>query len=213
MGIVNRIKQILTSNVNAGLDKIENPDNVMNQAVIDLGLSISNMNNNLVDITATRLGLEKSVVDLKEQAKYWDSLCASDTTDPEVTQNLSALNNRNRVLADVKKYMKQIHDLYEEESTIKSELSSAKLELTNLKNKKALLSAKYNLAKNSKERDKVSDKYNPQGIYQTMERMEEKIEGSSNQVKARRMVNSSEPDLQYATMDYDSLMNDIKSEK
>ena len=212
MGIFNRFKQMIRSNINAGLDKVENPDNIMNQSVSDLGNAISEMNSNLISVTSTRLGLEKSIINLKKQAEYWDARC-SHSDDVDATRDLSALNNRNKVLTDISKYNVQIKELIEEEDTLKKEIYDSKLELTNLKNKKALLSAKYRVSKNAIKRDKIKDKYDQQGITQTLDRMEEKIENSSNEVKARRLINSSDIDLSYATLDYDNLMKEIKAEK
>lgn len=203
---------MVRSNINAGLDKVENPDNIMNQSVADLGSAISEMNSNLISVTSTRMGLEKNIINLKKQAEYWDARC-SHSEDVDATQDLLALNNRNKVLTDISKYNAQIRELLQEEDNLKKEIYDSKLELTNLKNKKALLSAKYNVSKNAIKRDKIKDKYDPQGISQTLDRMEEKIENSSNEVKARRLINSSDVDLSYATLDYDNLMQEIKAEK
>ncbi len=72
MGIFSRMGTVLKSNLNALVDKAEDPEKLIGQTIIDMKSELKQAKRELVTTAATAKRLEKKAIEAEEEASSWE---------------------------------------------------------------------------------------------------------------------------------------------
>jgi phage shock protein A len=201
MGILKRFKDIMSSNVNAALDKAEDPakmvDQYLRELESDLGKVKAETATVMAEETRARRALQENDEEIARMTTYAEkALRAGNEADARVflekKQNLEAkkadLQSACDVASSNAEQMKQMHDKLEKD-------------IAGLREKKQAIKTKLAVAKTKEKVNKIGSSYeSAQGAMAAFDRMEE---------KANRMLDEANAMSENATKtdDADSLMS------
>jgi phage shock protein A len=72
MGIFDRLRRVIKANVNAAIDKAEDPEKMLNQLIIDMNQQLIEAKKAVATAIADEKRLERQVVDYRNQSVEWE---------------------------------------------------------------------------------------------------------------------------------------------
>ncbi len=72
MGIFDRLRRVIKANVNAAIDKAEDPEKMLNQLVVDMNQQLIEAKKAVATSIADEKRLERQVLDYKNQSSEWE---------------------------------------------------------------------------------------------------------------------------------------------
>ncbi|QQS33369.1 MAG: PspA/IM30 family protein [Acidobacteriota bacterium] len=203
MGLWQRIKRVFRAGTGAALDKIENPELVLQQTIRDMRDRVPELNNSVAQVMATeRLlqknqeNLEKQVVDLDSKIKASVKMGRDDIATAYIGQLQQAQLDLERTSAQLELAS----------SASKNALKARDNYVLNMKKKSAEAMQLISAAKQAKLQEQLAqtmDSFNIGDDASTFNEMREKIE---------RRVAAAEAKLQLGTSSVDNQMADIERE-
>lgn len=203
MGLWQRIKRVFRAGTGAALDKIENPEIVLQQTIRDMRDRVPELNNSVAQVMATeRLlqknqeNLEKQVVDLDSKIKAAVKMGRDDIATAYIGQLQQAQLDLERTSAQLELAS----------SASKNALKARDNYVLNMKKKSAEAMQLISAAKQAKLQEQLAqtmDSFNIGDDASTFNEMREKIE---------RRVAAAEAKLQLGTSSVDNQMADIERE-
>lgn len=190
MSIINRIKKIFSSNVNDLLDKVEDPEKMLEQYLIDMQEDYEQAKNAVATSIASKNMIENNYNKKVEEVKKWEENAVLALERGETSLAEQALQRQIDAERLRDTYKSQLDIQANEVEELKSVLRQLEERIVEAKNKKEMLITK---SKNAKAQEKVnstmskiSSNINNSGF----ERMEDKIEKSYAESKAMAELNS-----------------------
>lgn len=213
MNIFRRIGDIISSNVNSALDKMENPEKMIDLSITELENSIDEMRVLLAEKRGEISSLEKSIKDSEEALKRWDeraSLAVEKGLDDMAREAIKEKKNVEKRLENARSSKEELANL-----TLKLEenLSLAKEKLTELNETSATLKAR---AKVAKERIRASKKTNVDESSSYSRRLEElkvKIERWEREADIRTSEVKIRSEKEKASPSFEELERDSEIER
>lgn len=206
MGVLERFKTIMTSNINALLDKAEDPEKMIDQILRDLDTDLRNVKAETASIMAE-----------EKRAKRELDECREDVTKME-NYAMKALKDNNeedarKFLEEKKRYEEKLEILekaYElaEQNSVKMKEMHSKLvgDIDELNSRKANIKAKMSVAKTQAKINEVGKSASGvAGSMSAFERMEEKANKAIDEAEAMSELNKpKEDDISELTRKYDT---------
>ncbi len=206
MGVLERFKTIMTSNINALLDKAEDPEKMIDQILRDLDTDLRNVKAETASIMAE-----------EKRAKRELDECREDVTKME-NYAMKALKDNNeedarKFLEEKKRYEEKLEILekaYElaEQNSVKMKEMHSKLvgDIDELNSRKANIKAKMSVAKTQAKINEVGKSASGvAGSMSAFERMEEKANKALDEAEAMSELNKpKEDDISELTRKYDT---------
>lgn len=206
MGILERFKTIMSSNINALLDKAEDPEKMIDQILRDLDKDLRNVKSETASIMAEEKRAKRELDDCKEDIAKMEDYA------------MKALKNNNeddarKFLEEKKKFEEKLETLekgYElaEQNAIKMKEMHSKLveDINELNSRKANIKAKMAVAKTQEKINEIGKSASgAAGSISAFERMEEKANKALDEAEAMNELNKpNDDDISELTRKYDT---------
>lgn len=190
MGIFGRIADIFKANVNDALDKMENPEKMIKQMVIEMQEAIAKATSGLAQAMAQEKKLERDYKKYQQAAENWEQ------------KAMQALNSGNEDLArkalakkaEVEGQANQYKGMYESAAAttakLKNQVEQLKAKLNEARMKESTLIARNQAAKAQKQIAKQVGSFDSGSTFAKFDKWEEKI--LKNEAEAEAFTELSE---------------------
>ena len=201
MGIFDRMGKVISSNVNALLDKAEDPKKNIDLIVEEMKDQIRTARKELVEAVAAEKVLRKKVEDLDVEVEKWERRAelALKANDEKLARE--ALVQKKRVVTDRDRAEALRAEQRSTVLTMKSELDRMEAKQKELEVKKGTIAAQVKQARAGGGAEGLGAK-GPGGAFAEFRRMEDQIDGQVAEVTAHREVDDA---LREGRMDSDDL--------
>ncbi len=214
MGILSRFKDIMSSNINAMLDKLEDPAKMVDQLIRDISDDLGKVKAETAGVMAEeqreKRKLEECKAEIEKYQSYAEKAVESGNDDDaraflkrknELEASLPGLEQACSLASGNATKMRQMHDKLESE-------------LSELNARRDAIKAKVAVAKTQERINKVNDSVSSAaGDISAFERMEEKADRMLDEANAMAELNRTEDeDLKDLEAKYDSKAADVEDE-
>lgn len=184
MGIFDRMGKVISSNMNALLDKAEDDDKLVSLNVDEMGEQLKEGRKDVIAAVAAEKQLAKKVDDLKAETEKWEKRAelALKTGDEALARE--ALKQKKRTTTEAEAAERARVEQRDTALRMKSELTRMEQKLEEIKLRKGSIAARAKQAKGGGELGAKGGS----GAFENFRRMEEKIEGREAQNAAMNEV-------------------------
>ncbi|HPK06401.1 MAG TPA: PspA/IM30 family protein [Aminivibrio sp.] len=184
MSIFARVSDIFKANVNEMLDRMEDPEKMVKQMIIEMEEALVKATSALAKAMANERNLRKQQENALSQAKQWEEKAAMALKAGNADLAKQALSKK--IIADgqAKQYDAMVAQASSVTSQLRSQLDTLKTRLDEARMKQATLVARAQTAKTQKEFSTVMGSNVGQGAFAKFEKMEKKIEGMEAEAQA-----------------------------
>ena len=184
MSIFARVSDIFKANVNDMLDRMEDPEKMVKQMIIEMEEALVKATSALAKAMANERNLRKQQENALSQAKQWEEKAAMALKAGNADLAKQALSKK--IIADgqAKQYDAMVAQASSVTSQLRSQLDTLKTRLDEARMKQATLVARAQTAKTQKEFSTVMGSNVGQGAFAKFEKMEKKIEGMEAEAQA-----------------------------
>ncbi|MCC6555422.1 MAG: PspA/IM30 family protein [Polyangiaceae bacterium] len=187
MGIFDRMGKVISSNVNALLDKAEDPKKSLDLIVEEMKDQIRAARKELVEGVAAEKVLRKKVDDLDAEAEKWEKRAELALKADDEKLAREALVQKKRVIAERDRAEAMRAEQRSAVLTMKSELERMEAKQEELSARKATLAAQMKQARAGGGAEGLGAKAGG-SAFAEFRRMEEQVEGQAAEVAASREV-------------------------
>ncbi len=210
MGILTRFKDIMAANINALLDKAENPEKMIDQYLRNLEDDLNEVKSETASVIAEEKAAKRKLDDCNEEiAKMMEyakkAIAAGNDGEAkqflarkaELTEKATVLQQQYDICADSANKMREMHDKLTED-------------ITALKTKRDTLKAKAKVAETKKKMSKLGSGLESAGSnLAAFDRMEDKVNKMLDEADAMAELNAEKPDsLEALAKKYESTSTD-----
>src|SRR5688572_22675452 len=188
MGIFDRMGKVISSNVNALLDKAEDPKKSLDSIVEDMKDQIRAAKKELVDGIAAEKVLRKKVDELDAEVDKWEKRAELALKADDEKLAREALVQKKRVVGERDRAEALRAEQRQAVLNMKSELDRMEAKQQELESRKGTLAAQMRQAKAGGGAEGLGAKGSSGGAFAEFRRMEEKIDGQVAEVAASREV-------------------------
>jgi len=184
MGIFNRISTIFRSNANAALDKMEDPEKILNQSILDMQTKLNDAKKQVAVAIADEKRLQKQYEDEAAKAQEWERKAMQAVNagrDDLATQALARKEEYDRNAAE---FQKQWQLQKAGTDKIRNKLKEMNNKIEEMKRQKNLLIAKNRRAEATKTISNTLAGIDDSGASSAFERMKEKVEKNEAEAAA-----------------------------
>ena len=185
MGIIARTVQIIRSNLNALLDRAEDPTKLIDQTLKDMQSAYQRAKEQVAQSIADLKRLEQAANKEREQIELYQRRAAQAIQQEKEDLAREALQRKQEHTLLHQQYGQEVQHQREQVELLKSSLRELDQKIDAFKRKKNLLISKH---RGAKARDAVHgtlESIRSEGALDTMQRMEERIEEISHRSHAR----------------------------
>lgn len=188
MGIFDRMGKVISSNVNALLDKAEDPKKSLDLVVEEMNDQIRAAKKEMVDAVAAEKVLRKKVDDLDAEAEKWERRAELALKADDEKLAREALVQKKRVVGERDRAEAMRAEQRSTVITMKGELDRMEAKYDELKARKGTLAAQMQQAKAGGGSESLGARGSGGGAFAEFRRMEEQIEDKVAQASAAREV-------------------------
>lgn len=147
MGIFTRLNTVIKSNLNALVDKAEDPEKLISQTILDMEAELKKAKRELVTTLGNAKRLEKKVQEHKDEATKWEdkAVLALRQGDEELARE--ALRRKGRAEKDGENALRQSNDQHAAAEQMKDTIERVEQKIDDLKSKKSTLAAQVRKAR------------------------------------------------------------------
>jgi len=185
MGIVSRFVAVVRANLNALLNRAEDPTKMLEQTLIDMESAYRKAKDQVARSVADEKRLEKSLADQKKEADKWNrrAVQAVEKGDDDLAKE--ALRRKGEHARIAAQFEHELGAHAANVDNLKSGLRELETKIAEIKRKKNLLISKQKRAQAQDQIYQTIEGIQDAGAIDTINRMEEKIEEMSNLADAR----------------------------
>ena len=143
MGIISRMSDIVQSNINALLDKAEDPEKMIKQLILEMQDTLVEVRSVAVTVLADRKHIERNISKLNVESENWQNKAAIALTKGREDLARAALAEKQRVDAALKGLHGQLSDVQESIETLQNDSSKLNEKLIEAKIKQKSLLIKH----------------------------------------------------------------------
>lgn len=186
MGILSRFVTVIRSNMNALLNRAEDPTKMIEQTLIDLETAYQKAKEHVAHSVADKKRLEKSLMDHRRDAKKWEerAILAIEKDDDNLAKE--ALLRKNEFMRLATQFESELSAHSVNVDKLKDSLKELESKIGDIRRKKNLLVSKQRRAEAQDQIYQTIDGINSTGALGTIERMENKIDEMSAMADARQ---------------------------
>ncbi|GIP53487.1 MULTISPECIES: PspA/IM30 family protein [Paenibacillus] len=195
MSIFKRLRDLTMSNINAMIDKAEDPIKMTDQYIRDMQEDLEDAEK----AVAAQIAIEKKFKALYEEQ---EALVAKRTQQAHTAAQAQNVELARRALEEKKAAETKMNEYktnYDQNKTsadnLRAKLEEMRKQLTEMKNKRETLVARYNAAKAQNEINKAMTGFSSDSAASGLKRMEEKMMQMEAQAEASNELNSKGSDL------------------
>ncbi|MGI6253383.1 MAG: PspA/IM30 family protein [Aminivibrio sp.] len=203
MSIFARITDIFKANVNDMLDKMEDPEKMVKQMIIEMEEGLVKATSSLAKAMANERNLRKQCDNAAAQSKQWEEKAALALKAGNADLAKQALSKKIGYDGQVKQYDTMLAQASATTGQLRSQLDTLKAKLEEARMKQATLVARAQTAKTQKEFSSAMGGAG-QGVFAKFEKMEKKIEGMEAEAEAFSELSGDAPaDDPFSSMEAD----------
>lgn len=183
MNMIDRFFRVLTSNINSFLRRMEDPEKVIEQAVIDMQSDLIRVRQSYAEITATLRRMEKQKEQYLANADEWyrRAQLALEKGDEDLARE--ALTRRQAQLENVESITKQLEVQGVAVGKLYSSMMALETKITEARRQKESMIARARTAKTSVNVNDMLNSLGDSSATEAFDRMKEKVEGLEMQAE------------------------------
>ena len=188
MGILSRFIAVVRANLNALLNRAEDPARMLEQTLLDLEAAYRKAKDQVARSVADQKRLEKSLQDQRNEAAKWGEralLAVQKGDDPLAREALQRKHEHQRIAAQFEHESAAHTDNVEQ---LRTGLHDLEEKIAEIRRKKSLLISKQRRAEAQTQIYQTLEGIQDAGALDTIERMEAKIDEMSHLADARRQL-------------------------
>lgn len=196
MGIIDRLSDILKSNVNDMISKAEDPEKMIKQMIIDMEEQLIQAKIEVSKTIAEEKKLHKFCEEEKSRVDDWLSKAELAVKNSEDDLAVEALERKNKHETIYQQYKLQYDDQKNLTEDLKTSLGALQLKIEDAKRQKSVLIARAKRADAKSNIQSAMSKVDNTDAFNTLERMSDKIEEQEFINEATQEVNAISSDKQ-----------------
>ena len=209
MGVFERISRMIRSNISGLLDKVEDPDKVLQQIIIDMQQ----------DLREAKLQVAAAIRDQKKlETRYQETLGAIDKYEK---QAIAAVEAGNDVLAKealkrkktaeqlTRGYKEQLDEQTQSVQALKTSLTTLQAKIEEAKRRKDLLIARQKRAKAQETISKTMGGMSKSNALAALEKMEGRVRAAEVQAEAMAEVEADDLEARFAALENDDVSDEL----
>ena len=185
MGILSRFVAVVRSNLNALLNRAEDPTKMLEQTLMDMEASFRKAKDQVARSVADQKRLEKSLDEQKGLASKWGSRAMAAVEKEQDDLAKEALRRKGEHVKISAQFERELEAHTVNVNSLKSGLRELETKIAEVKRKKNLLISKQKRAQAQDQIYKTIEGIQDAGALDTIARMEEKIEEATAMADAR----------------------------
>lgn len=204
MTIFDRMSTILRANINAMLDRAENPEVVIDQIIRDMASAIAEARGQVADMIAQEKILQANTQRNRDLASEWQqkaSLAVERSRDDLARE---ALRRKNDYDENARVYDTQLQSQSQMVDKLKTELQQLESKYEDAKRNREILIARHRRAETQKKVAQVSAQLDTMDPSAELGRMEERIRLEEARAEAQNELQSTSMDDEFAALSADS---------
>lgn len=189
MGIFERIKDLVKSNINDLIDKAEDPEKMLKQIIIDMEQGLDKSVQGLAETMASEKQMARQRDAAMAQSADWENKAkmALGKGDQELAKK--ALANKLKSDGNVKQYEQMHATLAAQVQTLRTQVEELKAKIEEARGKQAVLAARAQVADTQKQFAKTMGGTDSKSAFAKMDKMEKKIEQKEAEAQAYTELN------------------------
>lgn len=194
MSIFRRLGDILKANINALLDRAEDPEKMLNQMIYEMEQHYSEAKKQVTVAVADEKRLKNQYERARQEAFDWAAKAEAALKSDREDLAREALVRKNSAADNARGFRDQWEKQKEAVENLKSSLRQLQRKISDCKSRKQLLVARAKRAKAQKKIHETLAGINDTGAFATFERMEERIDTLEAQGEAAAVMSEFEGD-------------------
>ncbi len=175
MGLFDRIGKVFSSNINAMVSAAEDPEKMLEQALLDMNEDLVSLRQAVAQAIASQKRLEQQYKVNQQQATEWERRAKLALTKGDEALALEALNRKKTATETALALRTQLDQCDAQVATLKKNMVALESKISEAKTKKDMLVARARAAKASEQISKVVGNINTTSSVALFERMENKV--------------------------------------
>lgn len=175
MGLFDRLGRVINSNLNDLISKAEDPEKILEQAVIEMQENAIKMRQALATAIATQKKTELQYEKNKEQVDFWQNRAQLAIKNGNENLAREALVSKKPFVEATKTLENQLQQQLEVVNNLKRDARTLESKIVEAKSKKDMLKARANAAKAQKESRDLITGIDSSSALSAFERMEDKV--------------------------------------
>lgn len=175
MGLFDRIGKVFSSNINAMVSAAEDPEKMLEQALLDMNEDLVSLRQAVAQAIASQKRLEQQYNANQQQAGEWERRAKLALTKGDEALALEALNRKKTHTETALSLRTQLEQSAAQVATLKKNMTALEGKISEAKTKKDMLIARARAAKASEQIQKVVGNINTGSSMALFERMENKV--------------------------------------
>ncbi len=189
MGIFSRLNHVIKSNLNAMVDKAEDPEKLIGQTILDMEAELKKARRELITTVGTAKRLDKKAAELDDEAARWEekAVLALRSQDEELAKE--ALRRKTRTLKEAENVRRQAAQQASAGEAMKDTIERVEQKIDDLKNRKGTLAAQVRRAREAPTEAPVtgSSRFGSE-TFDELERMAGRIDQLDAEVEAQQIL-------------------------
>ena len=193
MSIFARVSDIFKANVNDTLDRMEDPEKMVKQMIIEMEEALVKATSALAKAMANERNLRKQQENVLAQAKLWEEKAGMALKAGNADLAKQALSKKIVADGQATQYESMVSQASSATAQLRAQLDTLKMRLDEARMKQSTLVARAQTAKTQKEFSTVLGSNVGQGAFAKFEKMEKKIEGMEAEAQALSELSGDAP--------------------
>lgn len=208
MGIFERIKDLVKSNINDLIDKAEDPEKMLKQIIIDMEQGLDKSVEGLAQTMASEKQMARQLETARQQSADWEAKAKLALSKGEQELAKQAVANKLKSDGNVQQYEKMHATLAAQVQTMRVQVDELKSKIEEARGKQAMLTARAQMADTQKQFAKSMGSTDSKSAFAKMDKMERKIEQSEAEAQAYAELNGeAKADDPFAKLESDSAVD------
>jgi phage shock protein A len=220
MGILDRIRTVLKSNINALISKAENPEKMLNQLIMDMNEQLLEAKKQVAMSIADEKKLERQTLENKGQAEDWEKKAMLAVKAGKDDLAKEALLRKQEYDGYAASFQKEYESQHASVEQLKDALRQLSGKIDEASRKKNLLIARAKRAEAQKQIQQTMGSLTAGSSFDTFDRMAEKVDQIEAEADAMKELSSVTEDqkledkfkeLESSDSSADKLLEDLKA--
>ncbi|MDY7023003.1 MAG: PspA/IM30 family protein [Cyanobacteriota bacterium] len=201
MLLLDRVSRVLRANLNDIVSKAEDPEKVLEQAIIDMGEDLVKLREAVVLAIASQKRSQQQYEQSKSQVNQWLSKAQLALQKGEESLAREALQRKKTAEEQANLIKVTLDQQIAQVDTLRRNLTQLESKISEAKTQKNMLKARAQAAKANEKLGRVLDNINTTSPVAVLERMEEKVLQMEARSKAQAELTGSDLDSQFKALE------------
>ena len=220
MGILDRIRTVLKSNINALISKAEDPEKMLNQLIMDMNEQLLEAKKSVAMAIADEKKLERQALENRTQGEDWERKAMLAVKAGKDDLAKEALTRKQEYDGYAASFQKEFESQHASVEQLKDALRQLQAKIEEASRKKNLLIARAKRAEAQKQIQQTMGSLSATSSFDTFDRMAQKVDQVEAEAEAMKELGSVSADqkledkfkeLESSDQSADKLLDDLKA--